>query len=148
MASRFAQVVDGVVTLVFRHQTGGLIEDVTDTVSAGWTYDGEAFAPPAAPLPERGGTISRTQAFLALWENGDGVITEQQAIDAVARVALPTQILTAIDELPTAAQGAARIRAWGAETISWNDPLLTVFAAAFSLDAAAVASLWDKAQSL
>jgi len=51
MPSRFAEVISGEVTRVFRVQTGGLIEDPSDQVSPGWLYNGSQFSTPPPPEP-------------------------------------------------------------------------------------------------
>lgn len=109
---------------------------------SGWISLEEHPTPPVV----RSGTVSRTQAFLALRLGGH--ITQAEARDAVARKALPTAITTAITGLPVEQQDAAEIRAWGAETIAYGDPLLGLFAAAFSLSASDIDSLWDLAKTL
>jgi len=100
---------------------------------------------PEVPVT-RSGTISRTQAFLALRVNGN--ITQTEARQAVSRNALPFAIITAIDSLPVELQETAEIRAWGAETIPYGDSLLQVFAGAFNLTDEQVDNLWDAAKLL
>lgn len=144
--ARYAIVQNGVVANVVL-ASSPLSENwiASDVARIGDAYDGEAFSTPAKVIV-RQGTVSRTQAFLALRLGGH--ITQAEARDAVARNALPAAITTAISGLPAHVQDAAEIRAWGAETIPYGDPLLDVFAAAFNLEAEDLNALWDVARGL
>lgn len=100
----------------------------------------------ATPEPVTRQPLTRTQIFLALY--GGGYVTKEEAVAAVRRVSLPTAIDTVIAGLPSEQQAAAEVRAYGAETIALDDPLVDLIAAAFGIDPAAKLALWDAGLAL
>lgn len=78
----------------------------------------------------------------------EGLITRQEAIQAVKTGELPQVFATFIASLPEDGQFAAEMALSGATTFNRSNPLVAAFAAAQGIDSATVDSIWRAAFKL
>lgn len=101
-----------------------------------------ANAPPPA-VPQE---ISDRQFFQQLAVMG--LITEDEAIAAVATGTLPAAMAAFIDQLPAKQQFAARMALQGATTFLRSNPLVKTFGAMQGMTSAEIDDLWRAAAVL
>lgn len=78
----------------------------------------------------------------------DGRITEAEALAAVSIGTLPVAVEAIVVAMPPADQFAARMLLSGATRFSKEHPLVSVFATAIGMDAAALDVFWTSASTL
>ncbi len=103
----------------------------------------EAATPRRTDVPE---TISDRQFFQQLAVAG--LITEDEAIDAVATGAVPVAMQAVIDSLPADQKFAALMLLRGAISFERHHPLVAVFASAMGMTDAETDDLWVAASAL
>jgi len=152
--TRYCLIRDGKVFEVFEaepalHPSLALVPTDDEGVTAGWSYDGETFAPPspkplpAPPVPE---AISDRQFFQQLAVDGD--ISQDDALAAVQTGTLPKKLSNAIGELPASQQFSAKMLVCGATEFHRSNPMVPVLGQALGKDAVALDALWSAASAL
>ena len=114
--------------------------EVAPEVGPGWTYDGENFVEPV-PEPEPVPTIISDRQFfqqLAVL----GLITEDEALDAVGPGILPASMLALIDMLPQDQRFSTKIILTGATAFERSHPLTPVLGGMYGLDSDALDNVW------
>lgn len=111
-----------------------------------WRENGnepEPYEPPPAPVPNE---ISDRQFFqqLAIM----GLITEADAIAAVATGTLPPAMAGFIDQLPADQRFAARMALQGATTFVRSNPLVETFGEMQGMTPEQIDDLWREAAQL
>lgn len=94
----------------------------------------------AAPVPPPPDEISDRQFFQGLAMHG--LITETEALAAVATGTIPAAMAAFIGQLPADQQFAARMILCGATVFSLKHPLTQAFATMSGMDAAALDAFW------
>ena len=111
-----------------------------------WVAAGNEAAPYVAPLPPVPQEISDRQFFQQLAVMG--LITEDEAIAAVAAGTLPAAMAAFIDQLPAEQQFAARMALQGATTFQRSNALVETFGAMQGMTSAEIDDLWRAASAL
>lgn len=159
----FARVADGIVAELIEIEDGGpaladrfhpdLVAQMRpvpagQAVAQGWTWDGEAFAPPlpvVAPVvvPAR---VTRRQMLLAL--TAGGVISAEEALAAATTGAVPSAIDAVFAALPAADALAARITWATMSEVERAHPLIGAMIAAKVVSAEQADALFIAAAAL
>ncbi|MDI7864285.1 hypothetical protein MRS76_20305 [Rhizobiaceae bacterium n13] len=120
----------------------------SDEVCIGWGYQAGEFVSPAAvvpppPIPE---IISDRQFFqeLAIRQ----VITEDEALAAVATGTIPAAMLALIASLPTSEQFSAKMLIAGATTFYRAHPVASLIGDLYGWDSVQIDGLWRDAALL
>ncbi|MBB3937941.1 hypothetical protein [Aureimonas phyllosphaerae] len=92
--------------------------------------------------------ITPRQFFQALALPPYGLITSQEALDAVKTGEIPAVMQDVIDGLPADAQFNATMLVAGGQQFNRDDPLVAIFGASQDMDAAAIDAFWRFARSL
>lgn len=156
MTDRYALISGGVVRNVclwngdvhtWRPEPEYTAIQAPDNVAIGWTYDGTTWGEPVPvppPVPE---TISDRQFFQALANLG--IITEAEAIAAVATGTLPALLDGLVEAIPDpAARFDARMKLCGAVEFSRSQPLVAALGSSFGWSPDQIDDLWRAAGSL
>jgi hypothetical protein len=103
----------------------------------------DPYTPPPVPVPV---VISDRQFFQQLAVQG--VITEQEALDAVTVGAIPASLAAVIDTLPQGQRFAAKMRVSGAVEFKRSNPLVATLGAAMGWTDEQIDDLWRQAAAL
>lgn len=106
----------------------------------------DASQMPAPPPPTPPQEISDRQFFQQLVVMG--LITEDEAIAAVATGTLPAAMAAFIDQLPAEQQFPARMALQGATTFLRSNPLVETFGTMQGMTSAEIDALWRDAAAL
>lgn len=117
-----------------------------DEIAIGWRWDGSEWLPPVPPplpVPE---VISDRQFFqqLAIMN----VITQDEAVAAVATGTIPPAMATLIDALPADEQFDARMKLCGAVEFHRSEPLVETLGGAIGWTDEQIDDLWRAAAQL
>lgn len=98
--------------------------------------------------PDVFGPITPRQFFQALALPPYGIITAQEALDAVKTGEIPAVMQLVIDALPADAQFNATMLIAGGQQFNRADPLVAIFGGSQRMDATAIDAFWLFARSL
>ena len=148
-------IINGVADTVARDiheiEGGEWVEAPSGTVFAGYRYEGGEFiAPePEASEPEPlAPVISDRQFFQALASPPYGIITTQEALDAVKTGEIPSVMQAVIDGMPAEQQFAATMVLAGGTEFVRDNPLVNIFGQSQGMDADAIDDFWRFAAGL
>jgi hypothetical protein len=134
-------VIDGQTVFVPNNPANRMRQQISEWEAEGNTIT--PWTPPPLPVPE---SISDRQFFqqLAIMD----IISQAEAIAAVATGTLPAIFVTAINALPENQQFSARMLVQGATTFNRNNQFVSYFAAFQGMTSAQVDDLWRNAAEL
>ncbi len=108
----------------------GVVAIQNDFVGPDWTYDGTNFSPPVSPtIAPAIVPISDRQFFQQLAIQG--IISQDEALSAVATGTIPSEMLPLINALPADQQFGAKMILMGATTFERNHPLTIAIGQAY-----------------
>lgn len=102
-------------------------------VSADWTFDGVDFTPPPEPTPPSvvPQTISDRQFFQQLAV--EGIISEDDAISAVATGTIPPVMMPLISSMPPESQFSAKMLLCGATVFERYHPMTSAIGTSYGM---------------